>query len=294
MRTIENLPRFLKALEHVDEHYYSKPYGITPILDRWFNQLAMVQFEKSKEPLHITAQIALEFVDIILDGKVIPKKDIEAIINLYGQKSDIKKEFENIIDDIDKNILRLEEETKTTTADDEKALAKHKKELTNYKAQRSYHEKLFNLYSGISENGKSILNESALEREYRDKIKNIVYKPNHGLTHAARAARAVTEIEAFLEKHNKSEKKFKGDMEKLQYMMLFSVVGRKDETGFNDKSTTARKTYKSFRAASARAYLNYYEKDETTLYKDRNELYRDALLVELMGYNSLEQVFNNL
>ena len=70
-------------------------------------------------------------------------------------------------------------------------------------------------------------------------------------------------------------------------MMLFSVVGRRDETGFSDRGALGRKTYESFRTTSAREYLQYCQKEEGTQAL-REDHYLQALVVELMGYPSLE------
>lgn len=73
MRTLINQNRFLKAIAYVSENCFSKPYSISPMVDRWFNQLSIVQLANG-DIVHISSKEAIEFMDIILDGAVVDKK----------------------------------------------------------------------------------------------------------------------------------------------------------------------------------------------------------------------------
>jgi hypothetical protein len=76
-------------------------------------------------------------------------------------------------------------------------------------------------------------------------------------------------------------------LERLQLMMLFSVAGRHDETGFHDSQQAKEEYYLKYRAESAMAFLEC-AKQYPGLYDLNNpaekmQLYHDALMVELMG-----------
>lgn len=87
------------------------------------------------------------------------------------------------------------------------------------------------------------------------------------------------------------------DLEKLQLMMLFSVVGRKDETGFADGGANGRAVYQGFRATSGLEYLKYCRAHATHAYPSNDagleDLYRDAIVVELMGFPSIQDAIQS-
>ena len=116
MKTLINKVGFIKAVEHVSTHFFSTPFSLTPIVDRWFNQLAMLQFEGEPEPVSLTGQVALHHVDIVLDGKVVDIKDIALITQFHSKNSNHEKVREELQKKLDDAVKRLvEEETKVET-----------------------------------------------------------------------------------------------------------------------------------------------------------------------------------
>jgi hypothetical protein len=73
MKTIINPLAFTKALEYADARYFSQPYSLSPILDRWFNQLAVVELDNG-ELIHISNKEAVLFVELTVDANKSPKK----------------------------------------------------------------------------------------------------------------------------------------------------------------------------------------------------------------------------
>jgi hypothetical protein len=185
------------------------------------------------------------------------------------------------------------------------------KELAELDANK---EKATKLYNDIIAGGaKSIINEQRLleaeEERLREeasdqdkevdipegglKIKKIIYRPNHDLNHSVRAAYYITAIHAFRTEQNVHYTNLdEANLEKLQMMMLFSVVGRKDETGFSDTGSNplGHQTYEGFRSTSGREYLKYFQANKKLYGDDLELLFRDALIVELMGYSDIADV----
>lgn len=128
------------------------------------------------------------------------------------------------------------------------------------------------------------INIKAIEKRENSLVTKIMQRPNHGLLHSMRAAAAIPVINQYYKKCTNSNTDLSLDQQaRLQRMMLFSVVGRKDETGWGDSKQNDDKRYQSFRATSGLEYIKYYE--NSALYQNRIEdLYQDALIVELMGF----------
>ncbi|HAT7072511.1 TPA: hypothetical protein JAN90_06940 [Legionella pneumophila] len=288
MRTLINQNRFLKAIEYVSENHFSKPYSISPMVDRWFNQLSMVHLANGKI-VHLSGKDATEFVDITLDGKVVDKKDLAIVFQFHSQRSEHEKERAALV----KKIEELKEELKNIVTENKEKkgqLEAEEKKLEEFDNNKIKAKKL---YEDIVERGTSSLNEERLEKKYDSKITQIVHRPNHGLTHSVRVSYLVTGIHAFKQEFNKHSKALDDntELEKSQMMMLFSVVGRRDETGFNDTGDNVKgcETYESFRTTSGREYLKYCRAHLTDLYKDNlDAMYRDAIIVELMGYSNIQ------
>jgi hypothetical protein len=281
MKTLIDQNRFLKAVEYVSANHFSKPYSITPLVDRWFNQQAVIELEKGG--IFDLREDPENYIDITLDGVIIPKKDIRLVEQFYSQYSEYQKDRVKRVAAIDEYTTKLttDKPTGKKLTKLENLIAQSKKDLEQFDADKIKADKL---YADISTRGRSSLNEQDIEKVYGT-IKNIVYRPNHGLTHSVRVAYLVTAIHAFGQQHNVAAKNLtEPELNKLQIMMLFSVVGRQDETGFGDGSL-ARKTYQGFRATSGREYLKYCKDHIKDLYgTDLGTLYRDAIVVELMGY----------
>ncbi len=317
MKTLINPIRFIKALEYASAKYFSKPYSLTTSVDRWFNQLAMIELANG-QLLRLSRQLATEHVDIILDGAVVDKKDIQLIMAFHSQHStheklkeflmqpgEGEKERQKIVaglKEINANLARSGETEESTqlNAKEKSKLEEQLKLFDNniillgdtLEKFEANQLKTATLYEAIVARGQSSLNIKSLEKAYESKVTNIVHRPNHGITHSARAAYAVTALRSYGEKYKQESSALYANLddstlEKLQLMMLFSVVGRRDETGFNDDN--GHSTYESFRTASGRAYLEYCRTHALHLYPDSNleQLYRDAIIVELMGYDSI-------
>lgn len=114
-------------------------------------------------------------------------------------------------------------------------------------------------------------------------VEKIVHRPNHDTTHSIRAASHIPVLNEIkgneLDAHR---------TEALQLMMLFSVLGREDETGFHDSKNGGTYLYQSYRAVSAIEFLTYalnnWENHYKDVFDDVDSLYRAALVVELMGF----------
>lgn len=289
MRTLINQNRFLKAIAYVSENCFSKPYSISPMVDRWFNQLSIVQLANG-DIVHISSKEAIEFMDIILDGAVVDKKDLALIFQFHSQRSEHEKERAALV----KKIETLNQEISSLVLDkkDKKILelAVEEQNLEHFDANKIKAKKL---YENIVERGVSSLNEARVEKKFDSKITHIVHRPNHGLTHSVRVAYMVTGIHAFKKEFGQHSSELDSDLEleKSQMMMLFSVVGRRDETGFNDTGDNVKgcETYESFRTASGRAFLKYCQTHLAELYDNNlDAMYRDAIIVELMGYSDIQ------
>ena len=287
MKSLINQNRFIKGVEYVSENFFSKPYSITPIVDRWFNQLAMIELADGQK-IHLSGKVALDHVDITLDGMVVDHKDIMLILKHKGQNSEVKNEREDLIKSID--LLAQQLANDPQLEEQQVAFLTQKEKLATLDADKIKADKL---YDEIVARGQSSLNEKSFETAYNSKIKNIVYRPNHGLTHSVRAAYLITSLYSYAKEHGVESKNLdEAALEKLQMMMLFSVVGRRDETGFND-GAQGRSTYEEFRVTSGKEYLKYSEKNSEHLYGNNlDNLYRDAIVVELMGYSSINDVLN--
>ena len=294
MRALINKDSFLKAVEYVSANYFSKPYSITQLAKRWFNQLAMIELENGKI-LHLHGTIAQQYIDITLDGTVVPPEDIELVMKFYAPDSNQEAEKRALNQNMFELINQLNGLDKDKEPEKYKSLAQ---QISEQDAKASANKaKAKQLYEDIVVRGQSSLNVGRL-KEDKGTIKNIVYRPNHGLTHSVRAAFAVTAIHAYVKEHGAEGKDLtEADLETLQMMMLFSVVGRRDETGFNDMGFadkgTGRETYTSFRATSGREFLKYSQENRKDVYGgDLEKLYRDAIVVELMGFSSIDEAMS--
>lgn len=298
MKTLINHTHFIKAVEFVGRNFFSKPYSLTPIVDRWFNQLAMIELENGTF-LHLNGKIATQFIEIQLDGDPVSKEAIADIHRFYSKESTHEKD-KKLLDD---GIERLIEEIKTCSSSLEKkekedALAALREEVATYEKQKAEAKALYDAILEVKhgdgkpvQRGQAVLKEADLEAAYNSKIKKIIYRPNHGLTHSTRTAYMITALYAFKKEYNKAPSIDHVELEKLQMMMLFSIVGRRDETGFSNTGSNAvgRSVYEEYRAHSAKEFLKYGLDNLQHLYdSNHNKLYRDAIIVELMGYASIQ------
>lgn len=130
------------------------------------------------------------------------------------------------------------------------------------------------------------VNLQQVEALYKSKPLKVVYRPNHELLHSLRQAAMVPKIKEYYDRNTPGKYDFMQPkhLERLQLMMLFSVSGRKDETGFHDSPEAREKFYLKYRSDSAVAFLEYAKK-YPGLYGpgEEEQLYHDALMVELMG-----------
>ena len=150
MKTAVNPKSLLQALEYTNEHYFSKPYSISPIVDRWFNQLAVVQLENGKV-IHISGKTAAKYVDVTLDGIKISTKDLALVHRFHSQHTTHEKDKTAL----EERVKALELELKDQEPSEEnkpkrKELLEHKASLEQYPLDK---EKALKLYEGIVERG---------------------------------------------------------------------------------------------------------------------------------------------
>jgi hypothetical protein len=320
MKTLINQNRFIKAVEYLSEHVFSKPYSITPVIERWFNQYARVllsdgQIVSVGDSTELEdGTITNDFIQITLDGTIVPRADILLVekfksSNTYFKFDEERAKLVEKIEVLKASALIQQNKLKAIPEATTKATRKTRaarvtpiqvaikslkeeeeqaiKELAQLNADK---EKADKLYENIVARGKTSINEELLEKEYGKKIKKIIYRPNHDLTHSVRAAYFIIATHAYRKEHNTAFMDLSdSELEKLQMIMLFSVVGRQDETGFGDGGLS-RKTYEHFRATSGREYLKYFQMNKKIYGGDLELLYRDAIIVELMGYSSIDDL----
>ncbi|NNM60279.1 MAG: NAD-dependent ubiquitin ligase [Legionellales bacterium] len=141
-----------------------------------------------------------------------------------------------------------------------------------------------------------------LDWEITDNTSGIVInRPNHGLPHTARTAYIVPTVVAYFANFSNLQCNFTmKDIIKMQIVLLFAVVGRKNDMGYADN----QEVYKTFRLASANAfesfinntpkYKNLFKDDaEIKQYKNividfANPSYSDALRVILRQCHCLD------
>ena len=198
MKTLINQSRFIKAVEYASRHHFSKPFSISPMVGRWFNQLSMIELENGKL-LHLSGALARECVDITLDGQIVDKKDIGLIFRFCAQDSQQEQERAAI----NESMTKLEKELEGLPDNDENK-AKYA-ELAAITAQLQSFDRdkarANELYLNIVSRGTSSLNQQRIEEKYHSKIKNIIHRPNHGLTHSVRVAYMTTAIHAFKQRY---------------------------------------------------------------------------------------------
>ncbi len=139
---------------------------------------------------------------------------------------------------------------------------------------------------------------AALEASYSQRVLKVKYRPNHDLQHSLRAAAYIYPIYQLFNANEKRDDRntslSRNEIESLQLMMLFSVLGREDETGFADSKNGGAHLYQSYRAVDAFEFLSYCLKNWDRHYKnvfaDKDALYQAALVVELMGYPAMPNI----
>ena len=190
-----NQGRFVKAVEYVSEHLFSKPFSITHSIDRWFNQQARVELTNG-EILGLSDDT---YIDITLDGELVSPDDIHLVQKFKSPTTtyEFDKERAKLIAEIAKileeqklkvapaGITRKEKAAITQSIEDLKKDAECLfKKLGQLDAERM---KADQLYKDIVARGTSSINEKRIEKKEGCKIKNIIYRPNHDLNHSARA-----------------------------------------------------------------------------------------------------------
>lgn len=142
---------------------------------------------------------------------------------------------------------------------------------------------------------------------YESQPKTIVPKPNHGLSHSVRdAAYPIPQLQ-HIQKHlnpkclalfeRYSEKK----IHLLQVTALFSVVGRKDETGFHTQKVGAVDVYNRYKQDSANALMTYMRtiQDEWQISNREIEYYGELLTkfgdpaFIAAEFNKLQEIIEN-
>jgi hypothetical protein len=284
MRTLISKTRFIKAVTYANEHFFSEPYSITPMFDRWFNQLSVVELQDGKI-VHLSNEVAQKHVSITLNDRVLSVEEVAALVKFHGKDASFAKERAAM----EARLQALASTPKNKTKREELSASIAKFDDDKQQAQQNY-DAIMLAQKATPPTVTTEFNKVSFEAEYGTKVKKIMHRPNHGLTHSVRAAYSIPMILAYREKNGTGFSLTEPQIEKLQLMMLFSVVGRRDETGFND-GVQGRATYESFRATSGKAYQEYVSSHAQELYPEPNSLekrYRDAMVVELMGYSSID------
>lgn len=262
--------RLSTAASFVNEHYLGTPYGSTPIYGRLLNQRFLMELTNNK-------------------GDKIYVQDC-SFLNAQGQSlTKIEEEFKNgnLIYKISLkapsshpllNSISYEEAYYAIRRPNSHPHGSKKKQ---WQAKRDAFLEACDQGLIAVEPNLDALNKAGYT------VNHVIHRPNHGLHHSLRAAASIPIILGFLNKTSSAS-----EIEKLQHMMLFSVVGRLDETGFSETGEwgKGKVTYQNFRKTSGLAYLNYCENKEgiyTDLEKQQFAPYRDALVVELMGFSEV-------
>lgn len=84
MKTVIDASHFIKAVSYTSEHYFSKPYGLKPIVDRWFNQKSVILLD-NQEIIHLSGKDAIEYSTITISPSA------EEVIAKIKQKLDLAK-----------------------------------------------------------------------------------------------------------------------------------------------------------------------------------------------------------
>lgn len=138
------------------------------------------------------------------------------------------------------------------------------------------------------------INVEAIEKDfYPYRVENVIHRFNHDIKHSIRVAAYIPIIYALIgtdedrdDVHTVLEE---NQVEMLQLMMLFSVLGREDETGFSDAANKyCNNYYKSYRAVDALLFIQYCLVHWDSHYRkvfsnDIDKLYQAALVIEIMG-----------
>jgi len=137
-------------------------------------------------------------------------------------------------------------------------------------------EKYDNKYDQIKKNGLNI--DTLFDVQKKSYIPDSdpfeeVQRPNHGQGHTMRVVAYVAEICKFLEKNSNEKFSFsKEEVAQIQYMALFSVVGRLNETGWSDELVT----YSYFRWRAGEIFKHYML--ENNRYKDCGFASEEAMM----------------
>lgn len=98
-----------------------------------------------------------------------------------------------------------------------------------------------------------------------------IYRPNHGLSHTLCSYKLAPLVAKYYEQYSNQSHVFKfnrEDMAKIQVALLFFVVGRENEMGFQNNPAV----YSSFRKKSADAFKQYSTRHLMHLFKSHNEI----------------------
>jgi len=164
-------------------------------------------------------------------------------------------------------------------------------ELYNEKNKDKIQQKYLTL---LTEDKIGELNVALMEQDYSCKILKVVHRPNHDTPHSIRVAAYIPVIQDLFSIKGDQYTLTDREIEKLQLMMLFSVVGREDETGFSDNiNVNEIYLYQAYRAVDAIAFLKYCLQNwehYQQIFDSKEDLYECALVVELMGHFELPEL----
>lgn len=89
-----------------------------------------------------------------------------------------------------------------------------------------------------------------------DTDKGVIPRPNHGLAHTMRVAQLVSVVAEFLNNTNFTTFTTR-DIHIVQLTAIFSVVGRKNDAGFQDMQAGKQGAYKAYKQTSSEAFSDY-------------------------------------
>lgn len=327
-----NYKEFLKAAAFANEHWLGQPYlnGLNSF--RWINQRSIVLLDDGRV-LTVPDNNSPKDVIGIKEARglaIINEDNKQQLIKQAAQNNEVLK---RIIEDYGKRYCKSkgmpwnEQQVKPWVDQKFEAIKKLSPEEKNKEIEKLIETKLVTLDEIVQEYNKNVnvknknkrpeeqkpliakgdvgkVNIAHIEKRTDKKIVKVVHRPNHDMMHSVRVSAYIPLIHDLFN-NGKVEKDGVGliknssklddkHIEKLQLMMLFSVLGREDETGFSD-SQKGTSLYQSYRASDGLDFLSYCLKNWDTHYKDvfnndKDELYRAALTVELMGYPEMPEI----
>jgi hypothetical protein len=266
--------RLTTAASHVNQHYLGTPYGSTPIHGRLLNQRFLIELtNKQGKKLYTENNKFLDAhgVPLTREGEQFKHGNLIHKIRVKDPMSNPLLGSITYEEAYYAIYLPFKVPSGYKSVQDEKRWQKKRDAFLNACDQGQI---------AVEPNFEAL-------KSIGYTVNHVIHRPNHGLHHSMRAAASIPMILGFFDAKPSAQ-----EVEKLQHMMLFSVVGRLDETGFSETGDygVGKNTYQGFRSTSGLAYLDYCD-SRSDVYTDAEKHqfapYRDALVVELMGFHDI-------